>query len=181
MNKNSQKILIKDRYNELGARLYDLMYGEEQRAKYREALGIVRVTSGQIALDNGCGTGLFLSELKSIAVGLDLSQVLLREARKRVLLKEEIHLINGDTENLPIRNNVIDITFNFTVLQNTPLPEQMLAESKRVASTEAKHIVTVHKKTMQLEVLRNVIEKSSLKLVKIIDAENIKDWIVLAK
>jgi len=181
MSEEPRKALIRDRYDELGARLYDLRYGEEQRAKYREALSLVEVEPWQTALDNGCGTGLFLEELASFAVGLDLSTGLLREARKRTSSKENVHLVNGDSESLPLRSGTLDITFSFTVLQNLPHPEKMLAESRRAASKRAKHVVTVHRKTMTLEEFRALMEKSSLKVARIIDTENTNDWIALAE
>jgi len=181
MSEEPRKALIRDRYDELGARLYDLRYGEEQRAKYREALSLVEVEPWQTVLDNGCGTGLFLEELDSYAVGLDLSPALLREAKKRTSSKENVHLVNGDSESLPLRSGTLDITFSFTVLQNVPNPEKMLAESRRAASSKAKHLVTVHRKTMTLDELRALIEKSSLKLARITDTENTNDWIALAE
>ena len=181
MSEEPRKALIRDRYDELGAKLYDLRYGDEQRAKYREALSLVEVEPWQTVLDNGCGTGLFLEELDSYAVGLDLSPALLREAKKRTSSKENVHLVNGDSESLPLRSGTLDITFSFTVLQNVPNPEKMLAESRRAASSKAKHLVTVHRKTMTLDELRALIEKSSLKLARITDTENTNDWIALAE
>ena len=181
MGKEPRKALIRDRYDELGARLSDLRYGEEQRAKYRGALSLVEVEPWQTALDNGCGTGLFLEELDSYVIGLDLSPALLGEARKRSTSRENVHLVNGDSENLPIRDGALDITFSFTVLQNLPHPRKMLKESRRAASKRAKHVVTVHRKTMTLDELRALIEKSSLKLARISDTEDTNDWIALAE
>jgi ubiquinone/menaquinone biosynthesis C-methylase UbiE len=181
LNEEPRKTIIRDRYEKLGAGLYDLRYGDEQKAKYREALSLVEVEEWQTVLDDGCGTGLFLAELNAYAVGLDLSPGLLREARKRTSLKWNVHLVNGDSENLPLRSGAMDATFSFTVLQNLPDPVKMLAESRRASSKGARHIVTVHRRTMTLGKLRALIEKSSLKLIKIVDSENTKDWIVLAK
>lgn len=181
MSEQPRKALIRDRYDELGARLYDLRYSEEQRAKYREALSFVDVKPWHAALDNGCGTGLFLEELAFYAIGLDLSTGLLREARKRTSSKENVYLVNGDSENLPLRDGALDITFSFTVLQNLPHPEKMLAESRRAASKRAKHVVTIHRKTMTLDEFRALMEKSSLKLARITDTENTNDWIALAE
>jgi ubiquinone/menaquinone biosynthesis C-methylase UbiE len=181
MREEPRKALIRERYDELGGSLYDLRYGEEQRAKYREALTLVKIEPWQTVLDNGCGTGLFLEELGSFAVGLDISLGLLREARNRTSSKENVHLVNGDSETLPLRSGVLDILFSFTVLQNMPHPERMLAESSRVASDKAKHLITVHRKTMNLDELRALIEKTSLKVTRIIDTENTNDLIVLAE
>jgi ubiquinone/menaquinone biosynthesis C-methylase UbiE len=176
-----RKAQIRDRYDDLGGRLYDLRYGEEQRAKYREALSLVQLEPWMVALDNGCGTGLLEEELDTYVVGLDLSQALLRKARARTTSKERVHLALGDSENLPIRDSVLDATFSFTVLQNLPHPEKMLTESRRASSHGAHHVVSTHRKTMTLDELRALIEKTHLKIVRLIDTENANDWIVLAK
>jgi ubiquinone/menaquinone biosynthesis C-methylase UbiE len=177
----TRKAQIRDRYDDLGGRLYDLRYGEEQRAKYREALGLIRLEPWMVALDNGCGTGLLEEELDTYVVGLDLSPALLREARARTTSKERVHLALGDSESLPIRDSVLDATFSFTVLQNLPHPEKMLTESRRASSPGAHHVVSTHRKTMTLDELRALIEKTHLKIVRLIDTENANDWIVLAK
>jgi ubiquinone/menaquinone biosynthesis C-methylase UbiE len=177
----TRKAQIRDRYDDLGGRLYDLRYGEEQRAKYREALGLIRLEPWMVALDNGCGTGLLEEELDTYVVGLDLSPALLREARARTTSKERVHLALGDSESLPIRDSVLDATFSFTVLQNLPHPKKMLTDSRRASSPGAYHVVSTHRKTMTLDELRALIEKTHLKIVRIIDTENANDWIVLAK
>jgi len=176
-----RKAQIRDRYDDLGGRLYDLRYGEEQRAKYREALSLVRLEPWMVALDNGCGTGLLEDELDTYIVGVDLSPALLREARARTTTKERVHLTLGDSENLPIRDSVLDATFSFTVLQNLPHPEKMFMDSRRASSAGAHHVVSIHRKTMTLNDLRALMEKARLKIVRLIDTENANDWIALAE
>jgi ubiquinone/menaquinone biosynthesis C-methylase UbiE len=122
-----------------------------------------------------------VEELDTYVVGLDLSPVLLREARARTASNERVHLALGDSENLPVRDRVLDATFSFTVIQNLPHPEKMLTDSRRASSPGAHHIVSTHRKTMTLDGLRALIEKTRLKIVRLIDAENAKDWIVLAE
>ena len=53
MGERLVKARIRERYDDLGGRLYDLRYGEEQRVKYREALSLVRLDPWMVALDNG--------------------------------------------------------------------------------------------------------------------------------
>jgi len=175
------KARIRERYDDLGGRLYDLRYGEEQRAKYREALSLVRLEPWMVALDNGCGTGLLVEELDAYVVGLDLSQALLREARARTASRERVHLAIGDSESLPIRGGVLDATFSFTVLPNLPHPERTLMESSRASSPGAPHVVSTHRKTMTLEEITSLIERSRLKVTRVIDTEKSNDWIVLAE
>jgi len=90
------KVQVRGRYDDLGGRLYDLRYGEEQRVKHREALSLVKLKPWMVALDNGCGTGLLAEELDAHVVGLDLSRALLREARAKTASKDRLYLVVGD-------------------------------------------------------------------------------------
>jgi ubiquinone/menaquinone biosynthesis C-methylase UbiE len=168
-------------YDDLGGRLYDLRYGEEQRAKYQEALSLVRLEPWMVALDNGCGTGLLEGELNAYVVGLELSTALLREAHARTASKERVHLAAGDSESLPIRDGALDATFSFTVIQNLPRPDRMLTESRRASSPGAIHVISTHRKIMTLEQLTALIERSRLKVTRVIDTKKSNDWIVLAE
>ncbi|MQY83235.1 hypothetical protein GH157_06045, partial [archaeon] len=75
---------IKDSYDNLGGRLYDLRYGAEQRDKYEAILAEVEVSEREIVLDSGCGTGLLFECLSATAVGLDISSSLLSKALARI-------------------------------------------------------------------------------------------------
>jgi len=75
-----EKSRVRDRYDELGGKLYDIRYIEEQKEKYEHIF--THLDRGK-TLDNGCGTGLFLPYLDEHSVGLDLSSGLLQEARGR--------------------------------------------------------------------------------------------------
>ena len=84
---------IRDSYDNLGGRLYDLRYGAEQREKYETILAEVEVKQHEIILDNGCGTGLLLEYLSATAVGLDISSSLLSKALTRIRDTYDKHLI----------------------------------------------------------------------------------------
>ena len=57
---------VKDSYDDLGGRLYDLRYEEEQRKKYETMLAEVEVSERETVLDNGCGTGLLFGYLQPL-------------------------------------------------------------------------------------------------------------------
>ena len=105
-----KKNQIKDSYNQLGGKMYDNRYAEEQIEKYKH---ISDHLGWGISLDNGCGTGLFLEKMGKFSVGLDFSSELLRGARLR--LGKHQNLVNGDSENLPFRSHVFDTTVSVTV------------------------------------------------------------------
>jgi len=106
--------LVRD-YNAT-AHLYNERYREEQEVKITFLLGKLRPKEGDVLIDVGCGTGLLFDYVSSrLMVGVDISINMLREAKKRA--KDNVELILGDAEYLPIRDEVADIIVSITVLQ----------------------------------------------------------------
>ena len=124
MNKWNQKRRIMRRYD-LTARMYDERYAEEQAAKYQAALEHLNITSHSIILDVGCGTGLFFSRIAAEAqtvVGVDISRLLLLQAKKRSRRFRNVYLVQADADHLPFSDNRFGVVFAFTLLQNMPKP-----------------------------------------------------------
>ena len=81
----------------------------------------------------GCGTGHFTRWLAArgcVAIGLDRSPAMLREARRSV---GGGPLVLGDAERLPLRDRAVDVSALVTTLEFLEHPEQALRESVRVA------------------------------------------------
>jgi SAM-dependent methyltransferase len=85
------------------------------------------------ALDVGCGTGFqtaILLELGYETLGLDVSAGALRAARSRCA---RAHLLGGDAEALPCRDETMDlVTSCGSTLSFVPHPERAFAEIARV-------------------------------------------------
>lgn len=170
------KLQIKDRYNQLGGELYDTRYTEEQTEKYEQLFAYLG--RGK-TLDNGCGTGLFLPKLSEYSVGLDLSSMLLKEARSRTGNHQS--LVQGDSENLPFRENIFDQLVSVTVIQNVPFPEKMVSESARVTIPTGPIVISSLKRVYKEEEYRNLFKDNAIKLVKVFSTEKINDWIAVIK
>ena len=86
----------------------------EGRAE-REVDFLRSVCEGSPILDLGCGTGRHAIRLsvKTETVGLDLSRLLLRSAKKRMVLNTKLHLIRADMRYLPFRDSVFGSVINF--------------------------------------------------------------------
>lgn len=83
-------------------------------------------------LDVGCGTGHFtrwMAERGLEAVGLDVSEPMLNEARRR----GGPRYMSGDAQSLPASDRSYDVTALITTLEFLPDPAHALAEAVRVA------------------------------------------------
>lgn len=170
---------IRDSYDNLGGRLYDLRYGAEQREKYETILAEVEVKQHEIILDNGCGTGLLLEYLSTTAIGLDISSSLLSKALTRIRDKYDKHLIQGDAENLPLRDHVFGRVFAITLLQNTPNKARALEEISRVGHKGTRVVVTALKKAFSEEAFRHIIESAGFMIMNFINDEKLSDTIAI--
>lgn len=157
------------------ARAYDELYGEEQRAKYELALGMLEKIEG-LALDVGCGTGMLAEELPESAeyVGLDPSTAMLEVAKERIGGEGLRYLVCGVAECMPFRGGLFDLVFSFTVVHEVDV-RGFSRELARVSKREARAVVTVAKKArVELSCLLE-----SFEVVEASDAEELKDLVFL--
>lgn len=106
---------IKNQYNKIGK---DYVDGREEFFKTKEDWSVVamqkylkNIGKSKI-LDIGCGGGYDLKILEqkgAEAFGIDPSQVMVNEAKKRVSLPQNIQI--GDYENIPFSDKTFDIVF----------------------------------------------------------------------
>ncbi len=173
---NNHKKDVKTKYDTLGSKLYDLRYSEEQYEKYVYILN--EISTDDLVLDNGCGTGLLFSLLESTVIGIDLSGNLLRKAKGR--LKKNHHLIEGDSENLPFRDSIYETVISVTVIQNLSNPKKLSSESIRVSKKDATIIISSLKKVYSKEEIKRIIDNKELIIKKIFTKEKINDWITIS-
>lgn len=84
------------------------------------------------ALAVGCGTGHFtrwLAQQGLRAAGLDISDIMLTEARRR----DGAEYVHGDAQALPYADQTWDLVALITTLEFVPDPERAIAEAVRVA------------------------------------------------
>ncbi|MDX9720490.1 MAG: class I SAM-dependent methyltransferase [Myxococcota bacterium] len=111
-------------------------YERERGAGYHRfidelELSLIReACRGAEVLELGCGTGLLLSPVASIArraVGVDLSPGMLEKAKERGL---DVHL--ADVTSLPFEDESFDVVYSFKVLAHVPELSKALSEAARV-------------------------------------------------
>jgi ubiquinone/menaquinone biosynthesis C-methylase UbiE len=175
VNKWNQKRTTMQRYD-LTAKMYDARYAEEQAVKYNAALKHLILSQGSV-LDVGCGSGLLFSHVGAEAqtiVGVDISRMLLLQAKERIRDLPRVHLVQADADYLPFKNARFSVVFAFTVLQNLPKPLDTLKEFKRIAERDAYIVVTGLKKAFSLKAFRALLQKAGLQVVYLEDSDALK-------
>jgi len=110
---------------DLTAQMYEERYAEEQAVKYQAALEHLNIVRHSSVLDIGCGTGLLFSYVVAEAqtvVGVDISRLLLLQAKERARDFRNVHLVQADADHLPFKNNNFNVVFAFTVLRTCRNP-----------------------------------------------------------
>lgn len=115
------------------------------RAIESRVMDFLQVKSGNYAIDVGCGTGedttvlARLSEPGGIAVGVDISSTMLKEAKLRAkTTKSHPALLIGDAQNLQFADNSFNCCRAERVLQHVRDPFKALAEMIRVVINRGK-------------------------------------------
>jgi ubiquinone/menaquinone biosynthesis C-methylase UbiE len=176
-----KKRQVMHRYD-VTARIYDMRYAEEQRAKIEAALKHVNLTVHWV-LDAGCGTGVLFSHVSYSAlntVGLDFSGKTLRKAKDCAQNHESVHLLRADADNMPFKDCVFDAVFAMTLIQNVPSPSKTLKEIKRVARTDADIVVTGLKNIFEQSVLELLLKDAGLR-VAAMETEGLKCRVAVCK
>jgi ubiquinone/menaquinone biosynthesis C-methylase UbiE len=173
---STKKQDIRSSYDTLSAKIYDIRYKEEQKAKYNVILDKVTICDEQLTLDDGCGTGLFMNMLDGYIVGLDLSTKLLTSALLKLRNRTHTYLLLADSDFKPIRYRIFHKVFSVTVLQNLPIPSTTINEIKRVSRPHSQIVITALKKKFSLEHFRKILKTSNFSEIEILENENFNDW-----
>jgi ArsR family transcriptional regulator len=85
--------------------------------------------------DLGCGTGFASEALAPYArrvVAVDGSQAMLATTRSRLAEFDNVELLEGELERLPIADRTVDAATLILVLHHVPAPEKVVAEVARI-------------------------------------------------
>jgi SAM-dependent methyltransferase len=143
-----------------GARPKDWAATEEQQLPtYEEAIRRVGIGKGQLVLELGCGTGVFLraaADRGAQVYGLDASEALLDIARTRV---PEADLRLGDMQFLPYEDDFFDVVAGFNSFFFAADMVAALREAGRVAKPGALAVIQVwgRPEACDLEAMKAVV------------------------
>jgi ubiquinone/menaquinone biosynthesis C-methylase UbiE len=178
MDKPSKREIVNE-YDNLGGRLYDIRYSEEQESKYKLIIERIIPEKADLVLDLGCGTGLLMSKINAHYVGLDISKALISKALSKNHSNSFSELVYGDADNLPFRDSVFNIIYAVTLIQNTPNPLTTITEMIRVSKKDSKLVITALKKAFSLDRFKSILTKAGLVQISFAEESFSKDWIAL--
>jgi phosphatidylethanolamine/phosphatidyl-N-methylethanolamine N-methyltransferase len=128
--------------------VYDATFGRLVRRRVGTAIGHMNIHDDDWVLDLGIGTGQSLNfyPRKGRVIGIDLSDGMLREARKKVRESELNHvsLVQANALVLPFPDDAFDHVFISHVISVVSDPVQLVKEAQRVAKPDARIIVLNH-------------------------------------
>ncbi len=134
---------------------YDELYAAEQSSKYDAALKAVSSHRIGVAVDAGCGTGLFLERLQVICdlvLGIDVSHEMLAKAKARCP-DSSVSLVRADCSALPVRDCIADCVFAISLLKPGAVMTRQLAEMSRVTQMEGTVVGTMFREGGEKPVL----------------------------
>lgn len=128
--------------------VYDATFGRLVRRRVGTAIGHMNIRDDDCVLDLGIGTGqsLLFYPRKGRVIGIDLSDGMLREARKKVREHDLQHvtLVQANALELPFPDDCFDHVFISHVISVVSDPVQLVKEAQRVAKPDARIIVLNH-------------------------------------
>lgn len=100
------------------------------RNRRRVIINLIKLFfEGVPIVDAGCGTGLILQYLPTKSIGIDINPRSLERAREHV---PQAMLIQGDLENMPIRDGVFPTIICTETLEHLPFPRKALDHLFRI-------------------------------------------------
>jgi phosphatidylethanolamine/phosphatidyl-N-methylethanolamine N-methyltransferase len=127
---------------------YDATFGRLVRRRIERAIRHMNIAETDVVLDMGIGTGVSLNYYpnKGHIVGIDLSNGMLREARKKIRERNLSHasVLQGNALQLPFGDNSFDHVFISHVISVVSDPYQLVREAQRVAKEGARIVVVNH-------------------------------------
>ncbi len=158
-----KKSIIRD--YDVKANSYDRLYLDEQMLKYSHAEKRITTVIDSKVLDLGCGTGLFAEKIMNkveLFVGIDISTGMLLKAKSKFSKKSNVHLINSDIDHLPLKDDVFDHAFIFTIFRNPSEILRIIKELEHVMNFNSTIIMSILKKNICQNDLEKVISNINI-------------------
>src|SRR5262249_19107870 len=124
---------------------YDATFGRLVRRRIAKAVQHMNISTTDLVLDLGIGTGASLNYYPSHAriVGIDLSEGMLKLCRKKIAERglSRATVFQGDAMHLPFEDDTFDQVFISHVISVVSNPAQLLREAQRVSKPGARIVM----------------------------------------
>jgi ubiquinone/menaquinone biosynthesis C-methylase UbiE len=121
----------------LGRAVAMVLWGGDARPFYNSLLGLGELPEGTLVVDAPCGAGVAFAALSPSQrlryLALDLSPLMLKRAgrRARSLGLDQIELVQGDAERIPLENGTVDLFLSYWGLHCMSHPDVAVREIAR--------------------------------------------------
>jgi phosphatidylethanolamine/phosphatidyl-N-methylethanolamine N-methyltransferase len=127
---------------------YDATFGKLVRRRVGRAIDHMSLTSADLVLDLGIGTGASLDFYPSQTriVGIDLSSGMLKQCRKKIEQRGLTHakVIQANALELPFQDDTFDHVFISHVISVVSDPYKLILEAQRVSHAGARIVIVNH-------------------------------------
>jgi len=128
--------------------VYDVTFAKLVKKRVQTAIQHMNIVEHDTVLDLGIGTGASLSfyPAQGRIIGIDLSDGMLREARKKIREQNitNVSLVQANALSLPFPDNYFDHVFISHVISVVSDPVVLVQEAQRVAKPDARIVVLNH-------------------------------------
>lgn len=128
------------------ARIYDRIFKNYLDGTLGTALDLMELTGAETILDVACGTGELERKIlerfpRQNIEGIDLSEEMLRQARKKLSNFSHLNWVCADSRHLPFSDNRFDIVISCSAFHYMREPQKVLNEAARVLKPGGKLII----------------------------------------
>ena len=143
MQENSTKKIY-----DVHSMFYDATFGRLVRRRIERAIRHMNIADSDLVLDLGIGTGVSLNYYpnKGHIVGIDLSNGMLREARKKIRERgmDNTQVFQANALQLPFGDDTFDHVFISHVITVVSDPYMLVREAQRVCKPGARIVIVNH-------------------------------------
>jgi len=135
-------------YDQIAAS-YNELHGKEQLAKAAIVAKMLAIKKSELILDVGCGTGLASSLLDCRKIGIDTSEMLLKQAAMPTVI--------ASAEQIPFPDKSFDHCVCISSIHNFANPRKALSEMIRVTKRSA--VISVLRKSPRAAMLLKMVRR----------------------
>lgn len=113
-----------------------------ERERVKSITKLIEDNVDESIIEVGCGAGNILEKIRNGKIfGVDISSFILIKARQK--LKERVHIVQADAQNLPYRDKVFGQIICSEVLEHVLDPSAVMDEMKRILKINGVAIISV--------------------------------------